>query len=461
MKKLRRFPRNKFVITACLLYLSQANFAYCATYEVSPGADADCSDGNCNFQAALDASLLNNGSGNTIRLAQGEYTGNFTYFPSGNNIGDLEILGGWNADFSSRTLAPANTILNGGQSGTVLNLKLEDPGNSAVIGGNLKLEGVTVKNGNAFIGGGLIAFTAAPYRIDILNCIIESNHADNAAGGFAVGVYDWASDDSNGSLYMINNIIRNNDVSETGATDGSGGGGSIFVNGLAVINNNLVYGNTVGNDQLQNGRSGGLDIDILAGDLYLINNTITSNQLTGQATSKASGGGIAVNVKTPGAGDPVAWAPGHAYLYNNIIYGNTVVTDDSLGGDIANLVRNNTAIVAGSSFIISNSNYLNLWSETDAVSPTLTDNVFTDPLLSANTSTLYQLTNSSPCIDTGLNSAPNLPTSDLAGNYRIWDGNADGSKIVDMGCFEYGSQQSTESAFSWNMFLPAIITSKK
>jgi hypothetical protein len=460
--KLKGFQKKTLVINVCLFHLSLASFAYCATYEVSPGADADCSDGKCNFQAALDASSLNNGSGNTIRLAQGEYTGIFTYFPSGNNTGDLEILGGWNGDFSSRTLAPENTILNGGQAGTVLNLKFEDLENPSIIEGNLKIEGVTVKNGEAFIGGGLIAFTAAPSRIDILNCIIESNHADDAAGGFAVGVYDWVSENSNGTLYMSNNIIRNNEVSKTGATDGNGGGGDVFVNGLAVINNNLVYGNTVGNDQLQHGHSGGLNIDILAGDLYLINNTITDNQLIGQATSDASGGGIAVRVKIPGGGFPVAWAPGHAYLYNNIIYGNTVVTDKSFGGDIANHVHNNTSEVAGSSFIISNSNYSDLWSTMDDVaSPTLTDNVLIDPLLSTNNSTLYQLTNTSPCIDTGLNSAANLPESDLAGNFRIWDGNADGSKIVDMGCYEYGSQQYTQSVFSWNLFLPAIITGKK
>ena len=233
-------PKNKFVISSFLLLFSLSGAGYCATYDVAPGSDGDCSDGKCNFQAALDAVLLNNGSSNTIRLAQGEYSGNYSYFPSGNNTGDLEILGGWNADFSSRALDPANTILNGNNAGQVLNLKLENPDNPVIIGGNLNLEGFTVKNGKAYIGGGLFAFTAAPYRIDITSCIIENNHADNAAGGCAVGVHDFVGTDTNGTLYMTNNIIRNNDVSMVGATDGNGGGCDVFVRSLLIREVRLV-----------------------------------------------------------------------------------------------------------------------------------------------------------------------------------------------------------------------------
>ena len=453
--------KNKFVILLVLLDLTLCSVAYSAIYEVTPVSDTDCSDGKCNLQAALNDSLSNNGSSNTIRLAQGEYIGNFTYFPSGSNNGDIEILGGWNADFSSRLIDPGNTILNGNNIGQVLNLKFEDLDNPEIIGGNIKIEGITIKNGKSYIAGGVMAFTAAPFRIDILNCIIENNHADDAAGGCAVGVYDWVSTDSNGTLYMNNNIIRNNDVSKADATDGNGGGCDVFVNGLAILNNNLVYGNTVGNGQLQHGNGGGLDIDIVAGNLYLINNTMTNNQVIGEPTSTAKGGGLSVNVKTPGNGNPVAWAPGHAYLYNNIIYGNTVSTNQSLGDDIANQVRNNTQEVADSSLLISNSNYSELWSSSTAVAPQLTGNISTDPLLSISSSTLYQLNAISPCIDTGLNTAPNLPKNDLAGNIRKWDGNTDGTTIVDMGCYEYGSMKNTQTSFSWNLFLPAIIPKKQ
>ncbi len=45
----------------------------------------------------------------------------------------------------------------------------------------------------------------------------------------------------------------------------------------------------------------------------------------------------------------------------------------------------------------------------------------------------------SPCIDNGDNSAPALVATDLAGNGRLFDGNGNGSTIVDMGAYELGS----------------------
>jgi hypothetical protein len=152
-----------FVISALLLG-GLASTAWSMTYDVTPAGDTDCTDGKCNFQAALDAAEINNGQSNTIRLAQGEYIGNFSYFPIGSNTGDLEILGGWSADFASRIVDPATTVLNGNNAGTTLNLKFEDLQNPTIIGGNLKLDGITIKNGRAYIGGGLIAFTDSPYR---------------------------------------------------------------------------------------------------------------------------------------------------------------------------------------------------------------------------------------------------------------------------------------------------------
>ena len=48
----------------------------------------------------------------------------------------------------------------------------------------------------------------------------------------------------------------------------------------------------------------------------------------------------------------------------------------------------------------------------------------------------YSLSEYSPCIDSGTpdTSELNLPPYDLAGNQRVWN------KLIDMGCFEYGSQ---------------------
>ena len=437
---------GKIVITICLLQLFFASLSFCATYDVSPGSDTDCSDGKCSLQAALDASLQNNGASNIIRLAKGEYTGNFTYFPEGNNTGKLEILGGWSADFSSRTIDPVNTILNGNNSGTVLNLKVEDIDNPAIIGGNLKVEGITIKNGNGYIGGGLIALTAVPFTVDVENCIIENNHTNDAAGGCVIGVSDFISTDNGGETYLMNNIIRNND------TIFNGGGCAIISSGIAVIENNLVYGNTAENTTTDDSPdAGGLDINPIAGNYYLINNTIINNQVIARANSDSSGGGIRID---PFDSNDEALGTIHIYLYNNIIFNNSVSTN--IGNDIANYI-NADGNLSGSSVTISHSNYTNLWNSSDAVSPILANNIYDDPKLSLESSTLYQLTSTSPCIDKGTNSASYLLETDLHGNMRKWDGNGDNTAIVDIGSYEFGSQQNVQTKFSWNLFLPAII----
>ncbi|MCK4694607.1 MAG: T9SS type A sorting domain-containing protein, partial [Candidatus Cloacimonetes bacterium] len=47
----------------------------------------------------------------------------------------------------------------------------------------------------------------------------------------------------------------------------------------------------------------------------------------------------------------------------------------------------------------------------------------------------------SPCIDAGTPDTTgfNLPPWDIIGNLRIWDGDGNGSAIIDMGAYEYGA----------------------
>jgi hypothetical protein len=54
----------------------------------------------------------------------------------------------------------------------------------------------------------------------------------------------------------------------------------------------------------------------------------------------------------------------------------------------------------------------------------------------ANDPLYYSLASNSPCIDTGTpdTTGLDLPPYDLAGNWRIWN------NIIDMGCYEFGSE---------------------
>ena len=56
----------------------------------------------------------------------------------------------------------------------------------------------------------------------------------------------------------------------------------------------------------------------------------------------------------------------------------------------------------------------------------------------------YRLTSGSPCMDTGNNSAPELPATDLGGDPRVQDGTSSGTAIVDMGAYEWGPSGSLQ-----------------
>jgi hypothetical protein len=65
-------------------------------------------------------------------------------------------------------------------------------------------------------------------------------------------------------------------------------------------------------------------------------------------------------------------------------------------------------------------------------------NISTDPkFVSTKNNGNYHLKAGSPVIDSGDNSAPNLPLKDLAGKPRIVDGNNDGTATIDIGAYEF------------------------
>ena len=71
----------------------------------------------------------------------------------------------------------------------------------------------------------------------------------------------------------------------------------------------------------------------------------------------------------------------------------------------------------------------------------LEGNIDEDPQFIGTGDHPYQLTELSPCIDTGTPDTTGLylPPWDLLHNERIWDGDGNGTAIIDMGCYEFGA----------------------
>ena len=69
------------------------------------------------------------------------------------------------------------------------------------------------------------------------------------------------------------------------------------------------------------------------------------------------------------------------------------------------------------------------------------NNLDLDPLFTLNEENPYSVSENSPCIDSGTPDVSDLdlPLWDILGNERIWDGNDDGTAIIDMGAYEFGA----------------------
>lgn len=210
------------------------------------------------------------------------------------------------------------------------------------------------------------------------------------------------------------------------------------------IFNNLIHNNSAGTDSLAYGLVGGMILGMHAGDAYVISNTITENIVHARTGSTdGTGGGVLVET------DEDAWAGSNVHLYNNIVFQNDCAPtqgSDDISNDIAG-----SGPYAGT-LVISHSDYGELGSNTGLVTPQLTDNIHAAPLFSRQPETLYHLTSRSPCVDSGTNSAPYLPASDLAGQDRVQGGNNDGTAITNMGCYE----DVLPVSFPWPMYLPAM-----
>ena len=137
-------------------------------------------------------------------------------------------------------------------------------------------------------------------------------------------------------------------------------------------------------------------------------------------------------------------------IINNIIAGSEIGIDVSSYCDIFNNIifdiedysissSDPNGIINSSNNCFSAPLYLNMVTYND-----LGGNIIDDPMLVDPLNGNHHLSNLSPCIDTGTEdtSGFNLPVYDMDFNERIWDGDNNGIPIIDMGCYEFGSQSA-------------------
>jgi len=340
-----------------------------------------------------------NSADDIIQVVKGTYTGTFSYNSSEGYSITLE--GGYESGCGSREVDPANTVLDGfGSAGRTLYLNNSD-------GGNVEVEGFTIQHGSAdSYGGGVYANSYTNSGISgavtLANNIVTNNTAAYDGGG--VFAESGSNLGTSGTVTLRDNIV-------TGNTSGSNGGGvaaeSYASSGTAatfILFNNIIAGNHAGNN------GGGAFVDSYAttgtsSPVTLTNNTITGNTATGY------GGGLV----TAEYGNTIN-------CYNNIIWGNTAASG---GGDI---------YLFGGPAGTAN-DYWNDYTDRVGMWDTQVGHIDADPLFVGGGD--YHLRSASPCIDAGVNSAPNIPSTDFENDSRIIDGDYNGTATTDMGADEF------------------------
>lgn len=200
------------------------------------------------------------------------------------------------------------------------------------------------------------------------------------------------------------NIILSNNRVTVCTSQNDGGGIQARINKGKII----VSGNIIDNNSAENG--GGISLSANLAHSSLINNTITRNM------AGNSGGGMNSNISIDSFSQ--------MDIYNNIIWDNAAPQ----GKDLRLPLTANSTV-----------NFYNNIIDPSKIEGTITnsgDILAADPLFEDPANDNFHISDLSPGIDAGSNTAPDLTISDFENHNRIIDGNKDGNAIVDIGADE-------------------------
>lgn len=265
--------------------------------------------------------------------------------------------------------------------------------------------------GILFIGNGSVAGTT---HSDAVGNTIENNTQGACAGGIMINAAE-------GSLIQ-NNIIRNN--------SGACAGGIVTENTDAVsIIDNLIYGNSSPGSNYET--AGGVSILRPAQTTVTFPGIVAGNTLIGNSLLIAIPGESATEINLSGNLSQYV-------VVNNLIAGSSTsipAINCSINYNPLSItplvIDHNDIVTAGA----------NAYGGACADQTGFFGNISVDPQFVNPTSLDFHLRPGSPAIDTGNNSAPSLPATDLDGNPRVQDATAKGYPVVDMGAYETAGLQ--------------------
>jgi parallel beta-helix repeat protein len=362
--------------------------------------------------------------GDTVLVAPGTYFENLNF--------------GGKAITVESTQGPEATIIDGNQAGSVVTF-VSGEGPSSV------LRGFTLQRGLAGSdGGGINILSSSPTVVGNIitdnrvcgdgagisarfsSARIEGNLITNNGGIVCSGISGGGIRVGGvGQVQIIDNVITGNS-----ASSGFGGGIDLFAAGTPTIRGNVIRANTAafgGGIHIVNqsdativqnvingnhaGQGGGIYWLIPSGvrGPLLVNNTVASNQAETQGSGIFAGGFDA-----------------QVQLFNNIVEGasgQSAIYCDEFYDPAPPILKSNNVFSDGAA----------AYGGTCGDPTGTNGNISADPLFVDPANADYHLAAGSPSIDSGDNSAPELPAVDFDGDPRIVGG------IVDQGVHELGA----------------------
>lgn len=375
-------------------------------------------------QPTIQAGINAANNGDTVLVAPGKYVENINF-----NGKAITVTSG---------KGPKVTIIDGGTVAPVVVFTTKEDTHSV-------LNGFTLQNGsgNGYLAGAGISITAA-------SPTLTNNLVKNSAAGWGggIGVYGGSPViagnviDGNSAAFgggiavlgdsysrIVHNRISNNFAEE-------GGGLEFFGAGHVFVEDNRIFGNFAGD-------GGGIDI-VNEADEIIVQNLITNNfaqsgsQVYSSIPQSSLGFRLINNTIVSGppytnhSSDAAVVADGfntNVLIVNNIIFapvdGAALLCNPSYQ-DGPPIVQNNDAF-----------NTLGVsYGDSCAGMGGTQGNISGNPEFVGLGMIPYELQPTSPAINTGTNSAPDLPKKDLAGHPRIVGG------TIDIGAYEYQGKES-------------------
>lgn len=278
------------------------------TTDPSPG---QCLPNDCSQREAIMGA--NNTPGrDVIKLPAGVYT--LTQTGPGEDAGgtgDIDITD----DLTIIGAGAANTIIDGGKLDRVFHVHK---------GVKAEFNGITIRNGLAASGGGILAESETTVQVN--NSLLSANTA-RTGGGIWVGPF--------AEVQLTETTVSNNKATQSAPGVDASSGGGIFGTAAEMVSliNSTVHGNT------SDGSGGGIE-QSSGGTLDLLNTTIVSNSAAG------SGGGIllrptvnasiinsTISDNKAARGGGVEVLGGTLVLANSILAGNMALSPGVKGPD--------------------------------------------------------------------------------------------------------------------------------